>query len=131
MQVGADSILRLTRAPAAGYELRLSRAPAAGTQVTADSSCGLRLTPSHGRLEFRRLETSYSRPHSTADSSSGGWIRLKADTILRLTRVLAARYELQLIPSCSWLQLATDPILQLTRVLLVGLDLRLLYTLIC
>ena len=56
--------MRLTRVPAAGYELRL--------------------TPSHGWLEFLRLDTSYSWLNPTADSSSGGWIRLKADSILRL-----------------------------------------------
>ena len=57
----AESILRLTRVPAAGYGLY------------------------YGWLEFRQLDTSYSWLHLTADSSSGGWIRLKADSILRLT----------------------------------------------
>ena len=79
--VAADSIMRLTRVPAAGY------------------GCGC--------LEFRRLNTSYGWFHPTADSSSDSWIRLKADSIhpaadsssdglirvagdsiLRLTRVL-------------------------------------------
>ena len=81
IKVKADSNLRLTRVPAAGY--------------------GLRPTPSNGWLEFWRLDTSYTWLHSTADSSSGGWIRLKADSILRLTRAPAARYELQLILSCG------------------------------
>ena len=65
-------------------------------------------------LEFRWLDTSYSWLHPTADSSSGGWIWLKANSILwltmscgwlelRLTRVPAARYELQLIPFDLWL----------------------------
>ena len=67
----------------------------------------MQLTPSHEWLEFRQLDTSYSWPHPTADSSSGGWIRLKADSILRLTRVPAARYELQLILSCGWLEFYT------------------------
>ena len=84
----------------------------------------MRLTLSHGWLEFQRPDTSYSWLHPTADLSSGGCIRHKADSILRLTRVPAARYELQLIPSCSCLRFA------LTRVPPVGLDLRLFYTLI-
>ena len=42
-----------------------------------------------------------------ADLSSGRWIRLKADSILRLTRVPAARYKLQLILSCGWLEFYT------------------------
>ena len=88
IQVTADSNLRLTRVPAAGY--------------------GLRPTPSNGWLEFWRLDTSYSWLHSTADSSSGGWIRLKVDSILRLTRAPAARYELQLILSCGWLEFYTS-----------------------
>ena len=37
----------------------------------------------------------------TFESSSDGWIQVTADTILRLTRVPAAGYELQLILSCS------------------------------
>ena len=61
IRVTAESILRLTRVPAAGYGLY------------------------HGWLEFRKLDKSYSWLHFTADSSSGGWIRLKADSILRLT----------------------------------------------
>ena len=88
IQVTADYILRLTRVPAARHELWL--------------------TPSHSWLEFRRPDTSYSWLHPTAGSSSDGWIRLKADSILQLTRVLAAQCELQLIPSCSWLRVAAD-----------------------
>ena len=87
IQVTADYIMRLTRVPVVGYELRL--------------------TLSHW-IEFRRPDTSYSWLHPTAGSSSDGWIRLKADSILQLTRVLAARCELQLIPSCSWLRVAAD-----------------------
>ena len=87
IRVAADSVLRLTRVPATGYELRL--------------------TLSHGRLEFWRLDTTYSWHHPTADSSSGGWIRLKADSILRLTRVPAVRYDWQLILSCGWLEFYT------------------------
>ena len=96
--------MRLTRVPAAGYELRL--------------------TPSHSWLEFRRLDTScgWLRPtadwslaagyelqltHPTAGSSPGGWTRLKTDSILHLTRVPAAWYELQLILSCGWLEFYT------------------------
>ena len=44
-------------------------------------------------LEFRWLDTSYSWLHPTADSSSGGWIWLKANSILWLTM------------SCGWLEL--------------------------
>ena len=79
IQVTADSILRLTRVPAAGYELRL--------------------TPSHGWLEFRWLDTSCGWLHLTADLSSGRWIRVTADSILPLTRVRAAGYDLRVIPS--------------------------------
>ena len=86
-RVAADSVPLLTRFPAAGYELQLTR--------------------SNGWLEFWRLDTSYSWLHPTADSSSGGWIGLKVDSILRLTRVPAAWYELQLILSCSWLEFYT------------------------
>ena len=58
-----------------------------------------------------------------ADLSSGGWIRVTADSILWLTRVLATEYDLRLIPSYGWLELgrsirvAADSILRLTRVL--------------
>ena len=47
-----------------------------------------------------------------------------------LTRVPTTRYELQLIPSCSWLRVAADSNLRLTRVPPAGLDLCLFYTLI-
>ena len=76
MQVTADSILWLPRVPAAGY--------------------GLRPTPSHGWLEFQRVDTRYSWLHPTADSSCSGWIRLKADSILRLTT------------SCGWFYSEAD-----------------------
>ena len=65
MQVTVDSILWLTRVPEVGYELRLIL------------SCGW--------LEFRVLDTSYSWLHPTADSSFGGWIQLKFNSILWLT----------------------------------------------
>ena len=80
IRVAADSILRLTWAPAAWYELRLSRVPAAGT------SCGW----------F----------YPTPNSSSGDWIRVTGDYILQLTRVPAAGYDLRLILSCGWLESA-------------------------
>ena len=86
VRVAADSVLRLTRVPATGYELRL--------------------TLSHGRLEFWRLDTTYSWHHPTADSSSGGWIRLKADSILRLDSSFG-----------GLVRVAADSILRLTRVL--------------
>ena len=70
IRVAADSILRLNRVPA--------------------SECKLRLILSHGWLVFRQPDTSCSWFCLTADSSSGGWIRVAADSILRLTRVPAA-----------------------------------------
>ena len=76
IQVMADSILRLTRMPAAGYRLRP--------------------TPSHGWLEFQWMGTRYSWLHPTADSSCVGWVRLKADFILRLTT------------SCGWFYSEVD-----------------------
>ena len=39
-----------------------------------------------------------------AVSSAGGWIQVTADSILRLTRVAAARHELRLTPSHGWLK---------------------------
>ena len=75
--VAADSFLRLTLVPAAGYELRLIL------------SCGW--------LEFRRLDTSCSWLRPTVDSSSSDWVRVTADYILRLTRIPAAPYDLELI----------------------------------
>ena len=95
MQVVADIILWLALVPAAEYELRLIL------------SCGW--------LEFRRLDKGCSWPCPTSDLSYGGWIRVTADSILRLTRVLEARYDVQLIHpaadyklwlilSCSWLE---------------------------
>ena len=42
--------------------------------------------------------------HSPVDSSSGSWIRVAADSILRLTLVPTAGYELRLILSCDWLE---------------------------
>ena len=110
IQVAADSILRLTRVQADGYELWL--------------------IPSYGWLEFQRLNTSCNCFHPTIVSSSSGWIRVVADSILWLTRVPAARCELQLIPSCRWLRVAADSILRLTQDSPARFDLRLTYTLI-
>ena len=62
--VVADSITRLTRVPAAGYELWLTQ------------SCGWR--------ESRQLDTSCGWFYPTTDSSSDGWIWVAADSILRL-----------------------------------------------
>ena len=106
----ADSILKLTRASAAGYELWL--------------------IPSPGWLEFQRLDRSCGWFHRVADSSSSGWTRVVANFILRLFRVPAARCELQLIPSCGWLRVAADSIMRLTEHLPAGFNLRLTYTLI-
>ena len=80
----ADSILQLTQVSAAGYELRLIL------------SCSW--------LEFRRLDKSWGWFYPAADPSSGGWTRVTADSILWLTWVPAARYELRLILPCSWLE---------------------------
>ena len=86
MRVATDSILRLTWVPAAGNKLQL--------------------IPSYSWLEFWWLDRSCGWFHHTADSGSSGWIRVAADSILRLFRVPVARYELQLIPSCGWLRVA-------------------------
>ena len=79
----------------------------------------LGLTPSHDWLEFWRLNTScgwleflwmdmsYRWLHPMSNLSSGGWIRLKTDSILPLTRVPAARYRLHLILSYGWLEFYT------------------------
>ena len=67
----------------------------------------MRLTPSHGWLEFQRLDASCSWFHPTADSGSGGWIRVAADSVPRLIRVPAAGYELQPTPSNAWLKFYT------------------------
>ena len=95
IRIAADSILRLTRVPAAGYELQLSRVPAAGYK--------LRLIPSYDWLGFRWLDTSCGWLRPTAESSFSGWIRVAADSLLWLTWALAAGYELQLTPSYGWL----------------------------
>ena len=122
-RVIADSILRLTWVPVAGYELRLSRVSVAGYK--------LQLTPSYGWLEFWQLDTScgwfilrLTRAPATGydlrlipscswlrvavDSSFGDWIRVIADSILQLTRAPATGYNLRLIPSCGWLWVAID-----------------------
>ena len=96
------------RVPATGYKLRLCRVPAAGYK--------LRLNPSYGWIDFRRLDTGCGQLRTMADLSSGSWIRVTADYILRLTWVPAAGYDLRLIPSCDWLRVTDDLILRLTRV---------------
>ena len=83
MPVADDTILWLTRVPAAGYELQLSRLLA----VKSSSSGWIQLT---------------------ADSSSGGWIRVAADSILRMTRAPAPGSDLSLIPSWGWLWVVAD-----------------------
>ena len=64
----------------------------------------MRLTLFHGWLEFRWLDTSWGWLRPTADWGSGSWIRLTADSILRVTRGAVPRYELQLILSWGWLE---------------------------
>ena len=97
IRVEADSILRLTRIPAAGYKLRLNRVLTAGYK--------LRLTPSCAWLEFWRLDRSCSWFHPAANSSSSGWMRVTADSILRLARTPSPGYDIRLIPFCGWLEL--------------------------
>ena len=93
--------------PGGWIQVRLSGVPATGYK--------LRLNPSYGWLEFRRLDTSCSWLYPMADSSSSDWVPVTADSIPRLTRVLAARHDLQLIhPAadyelwlirfCDWLE---------------------------
>ena len=131
-----DSILRLARVSAAGYDLRL-------TLSTADSTAGYNL----------RLILFWGWLWVVADSNFSGSIRVTSDYILRLTRVPTAGYNLRLILSCGWLRVAADSssggmirvtvdsILGLTTscgwfypaadwVPPAGLDLRLTYTLI-
>ena len=81
----ADSIIQLTRVPAAGYELRLIL------------SCGW--------LEFWWLDRSCGWFYHTADLSSSGWIGVVVNSITRLTRVSAAEHELRLILSCGWFKI--------------------------
>ena len=101
--VAADSILRLTRVLRTECELRLILFCSWLKFRRLDTSCSC--------LEFRRLDTSYDLfiylfnnlfkidknwLHATADSSSGSWIQVAADSILWLTRFPAAWYELRL-----------------------------------
>ena len=98
----------------AKYRWSKTRCNEVRRDVTAESIHGwleFRPTPYHGWLEFQQVDTSYRWLHPTADSSSGGWIRLKADFILRLT-------------SCGWFYSAAD----LSPA--AGVGLRLIYTLI-
>ena len=82
----ADSILRLTRVPAVGYELQLSRVLAAGYKLrlvrVLAAEYKLWLTPSYDWLKFQWLDASYSWLRSMANLSYGGGIRVTADTIL-------------------------------------------------
>ena len=70
-------------------------------------SCGLlqlQLILSYDWLEFRWLDKRFSWFYPATESSSGVWMQVAADSILRLTRVSAAEYELRLILSCGWLE---------------------------
>ena len=93
-------------------------------------SCGLfqlRLVRSYFWLEFRRLDTRCSWLYPTFDSSSGdwirvcgwfypasgsssaGWIQVAVDSILWLTCVSAAEYDLRLLnTSCGWFYPTAD-----------------------
>ena len=121
IRVLADSILWLTGVPPAGYVLRLCRVLAAGYKLPLSrvpaASKKLR------RLEFRRLDASCDWFYPAANSSSGGLIRVAADSVPRLTWVPVAGYKLQLTPSYGWLEFLdcwirrkADSILQLTQV---------------
>ena len=70
--------------------------PAAGYKLWLILCCGW--------LEFWQLDKSCGWFYPAADSSSSGWIRVVDDSILQLTRVPAAGYELRLIQSCKWLE---------------------------
>ena len=78
------------------------------------------------------MDTSYSWLHPTADTSSGGWIRVSADSILRLTLVPESGYELRLtlshadLSSDGWIRVTADFNLRLTRDLAAGYNLRLI-----
>ena len=54
-----------------------------------------------------------------------------ADYIVRLTQVQVAGYEFQLIPSSGWLRVAADSIMRLTQNSPAKFDLPLTYTFIC
>ena len=53
---------------------------------------------------FQQLDTSYDWFYPMADLSSSGWIRVAADSILQLTQVSLAGYELLLTQSHNWLE---------------------------
>ena len=90
-----DSILRITRVSAVGYKLQLSQVRPAGYE--------LRLIFSWCWLQFQRLDASCGWLRPKADLNSGSWIRVTADSILRMTWVPAAGYELQMTTSYGWL----------------------------
>ena len=65
--------------------------------------------PRIGWLEFRLLNMSCGWFYPAVNSSSGGWIQVAADFILRLTLVLTAGYEwLRLTTSCGWFYPVAD-----------------------
>ena len=100
--------------------------------------------PTEISISQTRLNTSCGWFYPTANSSSDGWIQVEAvsssscwiqvtaDSILRLTRVPAAGYELRLTPptadlsSSGWIRVRADSILLLTWVPVAGCDLRLI-----
>ena len=64
----------------------------------------VQLILSYGWLQFRQLDTSCGWFYPRSDSNSSGWIGVAVDSILRLTWVPAAGYELWLIPSPGWFE---------------------------
>ena len=109
----------LTQFWGAEYELRLILSCGQLESRRLDSSYDCvefqRLDTSYSWLQFRHLDTfcgwfypaakssSSSWIRVTAVSRSGEWIQVTTDSILWLTLVLAAEYELPLIPSSGWL----------------------------
>ena len=73
-----------------------------------------RLDTSCSCLEFRRLDTNYGWLHPTTDLNSGGWIRLKADSILRLAMSCGWFYPAADLSSGGLIQVIVDSILRLT-----------------
>ena len=125
-----DSIQRLTRFPEAKYELWLILSCGLLEFRQLDTICGCleawRLDSSYDWVEFRWLSTSYSCLHPTTDSSSGSWIRVAADSILRLDSSCSWLRPTANLSSGSWIRVTADSILCLTRVPATRYDLQLI-----
>ena len=100
IRVAPDSILRPNQVPAAGYDLRLSRVPADGFKLRLSRvpAVGYKL-----RLNPMADSSSGGLIRVEAVSSYGEWIQVTTDSILRLTLVPPAEYELRpLDTTYSW-----------------------------